>query len=128
MSELDSQAGHDPSRAVRERIHAPAAPACGVAGEEAREGIHVPASPMVGVSAGVGRLPSWGQRDLPRLPGLLHALGPGIVWMALAQGAGELVFWPYVVAKYGLGLICLLIPACLLPYPVNYEIGRDTLL
>lgn len=76
----------------------------------------------------MGRLPPYGRRDLPRVPGLLHALGPGIVWMALAQGAGELVFWPYVVAKYGLGLICLLIPACVLQYPVNYEIGRYTLL
>jgi hypothetical protein len=48
--------------------------------------------------------------------------------MALAQGAGELIFWPAMVAKYGLGLVFLLIPACLLQYPVNYEIGRYTLL
>jgi len=79
-------------------------------------------------SAGFGRLPPLTSRTVPAFPGMLRALGPGIVWMALAQGSGELVFWPYVVAKYGLGFLFLLVPACLLQYPVNYEIGRYTLL
>jgi len=48
--------------------------------------------------------------------------------MALAQGSGELIWWPYIIAKYGLAFLFLLIPACLLQYPVNYEIGRYTLL
>lgn len=55
-------------------------------------------------------------------------MGPGIVWMALAQGSGELIWWPYVVAKYGLTFLALLVPACLLQYPVTVEIGRYTLL
>lgn len=66
--------------------------------------------------------------DLPKFPGLWKALGPGIVWMALAQGSAELIWWPYMMAKYGLAFLFLLIPACLLQYPVNYEIGRYTLL
>jgi hypothetical protein len=66
--------------------------------------------------------------DLPRFPGLIYALGPGVVWMALAQGSSELIWWPYIVAKYGLAFLFLLLPACLLQYPVNYEIGRYTLL
>jgi len=65
---------------------------------------------------------------LPAFPGWLAALGPGVVWMALAQGSGELIWWPYMVAKYGLTFIFLLIPACLLQYPLNVEIGRYTLL
>jgi hypothetical protein len=48
--------------------------------------------------------------------------------MALAQGSGELIWWPYVIAKYGLAFLFLLIPACLLQYPLNYEIGRYTLI
>ena len=48
--------------------------------------------------------------------------------MALAQGSGELIWWPYIVAKYGLAFLVLLIPACLLQYPLCYEIGRYTLL
>ncbi len=48
--------------------------------------------------------------------------------MALAQGSGELIWWPYLIAKYGLTFLWLLIPACLLQYPLNIEIGRYTLL
>jgi Mn2+/Fe2+ NRAMP family transporter len=67
-------------------------------------------------------------RDLPPVPRLWAALGPGIVWMALAQGSGELYFWPYFAAKYGALYLCLLIPACILQTPINVEIGRYTLL
>ncbi|WP_347986854.1 Nramp family divalent metal transporter [Methylomonas sp. AM2-LC] len=68
------------------------------------------------------------RQTMPRFPGWLAALGPGVVWMALAQGSGELIWWPYMVAKYGLTFLWLLIPACLLQYPLNLEIGRYTLL
>ena len=73
-------------------------------------------------------MPDLHPKPIPAFPGLPALLGPGIVWMALAQGSGELVWWPYIIAKYGLGFLFLLIPACLLQYPVNYEIGRYTLL
>src|SRR5262245_20593343 len=63
---------------------------------------------------------------MPPRPRLLHALGPGVIWLALAQGSGELIWWPYIVAKYGLGLLFLLVPACLLQWPLNVEIGRYT--
>jgi hypothetical protein len=65
---------------------------------------------------------------LPAFPGYLKALGPGIVWLALAQGSGELIWWPYVVARYGLAFLFLLVPACLIQWPVNYAIGRYTIL
>lgn len=65
---------------------------------------------------------------VPAFPGWMAALGPGIVWMALAQGSGELIWWPYLVAKYGLAFLFLLVPACLLQWPLTYEIGRYTLL
>lgn len=68
------------------------------------------------------------RRPVPAFPGWLAALGPGIVWMALAQGSGELIWWPYMIAKYGLTFLFLLVPACLLQYPLNVEIGRYTLL
>lgn len=77
------------------------------------------------MSLPLARLP---RKPLPRFPGWWVALGPGVVWMALAQGSGELIWWPYLIAKYGLTFLCLLIPACLLQYPVTTEIGRYTLL
>ncbi|MGQ0656863.1 MAG: Nramp family divalent metal transporter, partial [Chromatiales bacterium] len=67
------------------------------------------------------------RRPMPVFPGWLAALGPGIIWMALAQGSGELIWWPYIIAKYGLTFLFLLIPACLLQYPLTVEIGRYTL-
>ncbi|HET8759895.1 MAG TPA: Nramp family divalent metal transporter, partial [Nitrospiria bacterium] len=69
-----------------------------------------------------------GRKPLPAFPGWRAALGPGVVWMALAQGSGELIWWPYVVAKYGLTFLALLVPACLLQYPLTVAIGRYTLL
>ena len=66
--------------------------------------------------------------SFPVFPGFLATIGPGIVWMALAQGSGELIWWPYLVAKYGLAFLFLLIPACLLQFPLNYAIGGYTLL
>jgi Mn2+/Fe2+ NRAMP family transporter len=68
------------------------------------------------------------RRSLPARPPLLALIGPGLVWMALAQGSGELIWWPYIVAKYGLGFLFVLVPACLLQYPVTFEIARYTLL
>ena len=50
------------------------------------------------------------------------------MWLALAQGSSELIWWPYLVAKYGLAFLFLLVPACLLQLPVNYHIGAYTVL
>ncbi len=49
------------------------------------------------------------------------------MWLALAQGSGELIWWPYLIAKYGLTFLVLLVPACLLQFPLNYHIGCYTL-
>ncbi|MDH3444175.1 MAG: Nramp family divalent metal transporter [Deltaproteobacteria bacterium] len=75
-----------------------------------------------------GRLPPYKRASLPPFTGMLAALGPGVVFMALAQGSGELIWWPYIIAKYGLTFLFLLLPACLLQFPLTYEIGRYTLL
>ena len=68
------------------------------------------------------------RRPLPAPPAYAKLLGPGLVWMALAQGSGELIWWPTAIAKYGLAFLCLLVPACLLQFPVTYEISRYTVL
>jgi hypothetical protein len=65
---------------------------------------------------------------MPRFPGWRLVFGPALVWLALAQGSGELIWWPYLVAKYGLGFVFLLIPACLIQYPLNLEIARYTIM
>ena len=75
-----------------------------------------------------GTLPPFKKAPLPLLPSMWRALGPGVIFMALAQGSGELIWWPYIIAKYGLSFLFLLLPACLLQFPVTYEIGRYTVL
>ncbi|MBI2880547.1 MAG: Nramp family divalent metal transporter [Candidatus Tectomicrobia bacterium] len=54
-------------------------------------------------------------------------LGPGVVWAAFAQGSGELIWWPYLTAKYGTALLGLVVPACLMQLWVSVEVGRYTL-
>lgn len=75
-----------------------------------------------------GALPPFKKASLPRFPGVAAVFGPGVIFMALAQGSGELIWWPYILAKYGLTFLFLLLPACLLQFPVIYEIGRYTML
>ena len=75
-----------------------------------------------------GILPPYRKASFPAFPGMIAALGPGVIFMALAQGSGELIWWPYIIAKYGLTFLFLLLPACLLQFPVIYEIGRYTTL
>lgn len=56
----------------------------------------------------------------------IKLIGPGIIWLALAQGSGELIWWPYLVAKYGVVFLPLMIPAALLQYPLTYALGYYT--
>src|SRR4029453_3170157 len=75
-----------------------------------------------------GVLPPYKKSPLPPPPNMGGALGPRVIFMALAQGSGELIWWPYIIAKYGLSFLFLLLPAFLLQFPVTYEIGRYTVL
>lgn len=53
-------------------------------------------------------------------------MGPAFVWAAIAQGSGELIWWPYFAAKYGAAFIGLLLPASLIQFFVNREVSRYT--
>lgn len=68
-----------------------------------------------------------GVKDLPDFPGWKAMFGPGLIWVAMAQGSGELIWWPYMVAKYGLFFLGWLLLLASLQHWVNIEIGRYTL-
>lgn len=65
---------------------------------------------------------------LPVIPGILTMLGPAFIWAAIAQGSGELIWWPYFAAKYGTAFLGLLLPASLIQFFVNREVSRYTAL
>ncbi len=73
-------------------------------------------------------LPAYRRADLPRFPGWRIMLGPGLVWAALAQGTGELIFWPAFTARYGEWFLWLIVPASLMQFGASVEIGRYTIL
>lgn len=53
-------------------------------------------------------------------------MGPAFVWAATAQGSGELIWWPSLVARYGKAFLFLLLPAAIIQYFVNREISKYT--
>jgi len=76
--------------------------------------------------AALGTLPPLKLAALPLFTTIWAYIGPGILLAALAQGSGELIWWPYLTAKYGAAFLGLLIPAALMQYWVNLEICRYT--
>lgn len=75
----------------------------------------------------LGKLSALKLAAVPAFTGVLAYIGPGIVWAGLAQGSGELIWWPYLTAKYGGAFLGLLIPASLMQFWVNLEIARYTI-
>ena len=69
------------------------------------------------------------KKSVPKMPlAIIAMIGPAFIWASFAQGSGELVWWPYLAAKYGLSFIGLLLPACLIQFFVNAEVIRYTAL
>lgn len=66
-------------------------------------------------------------RPLPSLPPLVVLFGPAFIWAATAQGSGELIWWPYLVARYGKAFLFLLLPAASIQYFINREISKYTM-
>lgn len=63
-------------------------------------------------------------RALPNPPHWTRALGVGVVIMGLAMGTGELVLWPHLVVKHGLGLLWLALLGLLAQVVINHEVAR----
>lgn len=67
------------------------------------------------------------KRDLPAPPSWTKALGVGVVVMGLAIGTGELIMWPHLVTKHGLGLLWLALVGISCQYFINQEVARNAL-
>ena len=63
--------------------------------------------------------------DLPRREVPFWKLtGPGAVLVGLSIGAGELVMWPYIMARFGAGMAWAAVLGVFLQLWINLEIGR----
>jgi len=66
-------------------------------------------------------------KNLPKPPHWSKALGVGIVVVGLAIGTGELILWPHLVVKHGLGLLWLALLGITFQYFINQEVARHAL-
>ncbi len=66
-------------------------------------------------------------RDLPEPPNWRKALGVGIVITGLAIGTGELIMWPHLVTRHGLGILWMAIVGITFQLFINHEVARHTL-
>ncbi|MBU1015264.1 Nramp family divalent metal transporter [Patescibacteria group bacterium] len=67
------------------------------------------------------------RRDLPAPPPWKNALGVGLIAVGLAIGTGELILWPHIITKYGLGLLWLALLGITFQYFINQEVARHAL-
>jgi len=67
------------------------------------------------------------KKVLPKPPHWTKALGVGVVVMGLAIGTGELILWPHMITKYGLGLLWLALLGITAQYFINQEVARHAI-
>lgn len=65
--------------------------------------------------------------NLPEAPPIQKLIGPSIILLGLGLGSGELILWPYLISKYGLGIIWAALVGITMQFFINMEIERYTL-
>lgn len=63
-------------------------------------------------------------KELPEAPRASKAIGVGVVVMGLAIGTGELILWPHLTVKYGLGILWFALLGILFQAIINHEVAR----
>src|SRR3989344_3266082 len=72
-------------------------------------------------------LPELEERDLPEAPKFRNIIGPSFIFLGLGLGSGELILWPYLVSRFGLGIIWGAAVGITLQWFMNMEIERYAL-
>lgn len=67
------------------------------------------------------------KRELPEAPHWSKAIGVGVVVMGLAIGTGELILWPHLVTKHGLGILWMALLGITFQYFINQEVARHAI-
>jgi hypothetical protein len=55
-------------------------------------------------------------------------LGPAVILLAFGQATGELIQWPFLLVKYKTFFLFLLLPACLIQFPIFSYLARHTVI
>jgi hypothetical protein len=72
--------------------------------------------------------PAYAAGDLPEKPrGFFKLVGPGAVLVGLAIGAGELIVWPIMTARFGATIVWAALVGIAFQVVINVEVGRYTL-
>ncbi len=72
----------------------------------------------------IGLFDNLEERPLAKPPSWKKSFGVGVVVMGLAIGTGELIMWPHLVVKYGLGVLWGAFLGILFQYFINKEVAR----
>ncbi len=67
------------------------------------------------------------EKVLPVVPHWRRMFGVGAVALGLALGSGELILWPHLVTKFGLGILWGALLGILFEYFINQEVARHSL-
>ncbi|MBU0998228.1 Nramp family divalent metal transporter [Patescibacteria group bacterium] len=68
------------------------------------------------------------RNNLPKPPKLIKMLGPSFILLGLGLGSGEIILWPYLTSKYGMGIIWGALLGITFQFFINMEIERYTLI
>lgn len=66
-------------------------------------------------------------KPLPKALSIKKLIGPSFIILGLGLGSGEVVLWPYLTSKYGMGIIWAAIVGITLQFFMNMEIERYAL-
>lgn len=68
------------------------------------------------------------KKNLPKPLPLKKLLGPSFILLGLGLGSGEIILWPYLASRYGMGIIWAAVLGITFQFFINMEIERYTLL
>lgn len=65
--------------------------------------------------------------EIPPAPSFKKLLGPSFILLGLGLGSGELIMWPYLTSKFGMGIIWAAVLGITMQFFINMEIERYAL-
>lgn len=68
------------------------------------------------------------KRDFPKVGNFWKMLGPSFLILAMGLGSGEVILWPYLVSKYGMGVAWGALLGITMQFFMNMEIERYALI